>query len=106
MGMTQTTATTTHEARLQKHGKGDAAYFRGACTCGWHAVAWNSNRTVEGRRLAARDARDHVAAATRARCTVEGAAGVCGRSSIGTGDNGAPMCGPHLRTEAQRALNA
>lgn len=27
--------------------------------CGWRSLAWHSNRTVEGRRLAERDAREH-----------------------------------------------
>ena len=40
-------------------GNRDNDYFYAECPCGWTG-AYHSNRTVEGRRLAERDARLHV----------------------------------------------
>lgn len=41
-------------------GNRDADYFRASCSsCGWESKALYSNRTVEGRALAERDAADH-----------------------------------------------
>jgi len=39
-------------------GNRDNDYFRAQCSCGWKGSP-HSNRTVEGRRLAERDARNH-----------------------------------------------
>jgi hypothetical protein len=62
--MTQLTA--QHEATSERHGSADYGHVRGACSpCGWTARAWHSRRTVEGYRLAERDAAEHVTAATR-----------------------------------------
>lgn len=41
-------------------GNTDNDHFRAGCTCGWLGTAFYSNRTVEGRRLARRDADDHA----------------------------------------------
>jgi hypothetical protein len=62
--MTTTTAP-THEATSERHGSADYGHVRGACSCGWTARAWHSRRTVEGYRLAERDAAEHVTAAQR-----------------------------------------
>ena len=41
-------------------GNRDEDRFRAVCTaCGWKSLAWYSNRTIEGRRLAERDAKEH-----------------------------------------------
>jgi hypothetical protein len=41
-----------------KSGNPDADYWQAVCTCGW-ASAMSPNRTIEGRRLATRDAGQH-----------------------------------------------
>ena len=46
-------------------GNRDADYFRPRCSCGWQGAPY-SNRTVEGRFLAERDAADHESARNRA----------------------------------------
>jgi len=40
-------------------GNRDADMFRATCACGWKSLAWHSNRTIEGRALAERDATEH-----------------------------------------------
>lgn len=41
-------------------GNRDEDRFRATCSaCGWTSLAWHSNRTIEGRRLAERDAKEH-----------------------------------------------
>ena len=42
-----------------RSGNPDADYFRAICPCGWKGAV-HSNRTIEGRRLAERDARGHL----------------------------------------------
>lgn len=57
--MTTATAATTRRLSAPS-GNRDSDYFRAECgACGWIALAMHSNRTVEGRRLADRDAADH-----------------------------------------------
>lgn len=55
-----------NETTVKRHrapsGNRDADYFQAVCTCGWPGGGVHSNRTVEGRRLAERDAADHQAA--------------------------------------------
>lgn len=52
-----------NEATVIRHrapsGNRDADYFQATCTCGWEAAGFHPNRTVEGRRLAERDAEQH-----------------------------------------------
>jgi hypothetical protein len=43
-------------------GNRDNDYWQAECSCGWTSSAVHSNRTVEGRALADRDAADHMAA--------------------------------------------
>lgn len=55
---------TTTVTRLRApSGNRDNDYFQPTCTCGWKG-ATHSNRTIEGRRLAHRDAEAH-------RCSTE-----------------------------------
>lgn len=51
--------TATIERYSAPSGNRDADMFRAVCTCGWKSLAWHSNRTVEGKRLAERDANQH-----------------------------------------------
>lgn len=44
--------------RHRRGGLGDNDYFQATCGCGWKGPL-NSNRTIEGRKLAERDARNH-----------------------------------------------
>jgi hypothetical protein len=48
---------TTHTHTVQRAGRG---YVRAVCACGWQTTDYPT-RTVEGSRLAERDARDHAA---------------------------------------------
>lgn len=50
-----TATVTRHRA---PSGNRDNDYWYATCTCGWRG-AMNPNRTIEGRRLADRDARQH-----------------------------------------------
>lgn len=54
---------TEHTAKVERYnapsGNRDADMFRAACSCGWKSLGWHSNRTVEGKRLALRDAKQH-----------------------------------------------
>lgn len=56
------TNTATAAATVKRHpapsGNRYADYFRPECPCGWRG-AFHSNRTIEGRKLAERDAADH-----------------------------------------------
>lgn len=64
--MTTTPATPAdHEPTTERKGSSDYGHVRGTCSCGWGSRVWHSRRTVEGSRLAERDAREHAAAATR-----------------------------------------
>lgn len=57
--MTTTTTATVDRYRTPS-GNRDEDRFRAICAaCGWKSLAWYSNRTVEGRRLAERDAKEH-----------------------------------------------
>lgn len=51
-------------ARIERYrapsGNRDEDRFRAVCdSCDWKSPAWHSNRTIEGRTLAERDAQDH-----------------------------------------------
>jgi hypothetical protein len=56
-GSTMQTLTATVK-RHRRGGMGDNDYFQALCSCGWKGAP-NSNRTIEGRKLAERDARNH-----------------------------------------------
>ena len=53
-----TTESVTHNAYIKRIGSSDYGHVQGACSCGWGGT-WHSRRTVEGARLAVRDAADH-----------------------------------------------
>jgi hypothetical protein len=45
-----------------RSGNRDADYWQATCSCGWRSSGMHPNRTVEGHRLAERDANDHMRA--------------------------------------------
>lgn len=59
------TTQTKHSPNVERIGSSDYGHVRGVCSCGWISRVWNSRRTVEGARLAQRDADQHAAAAAK-----------------------------------------
>jgi len=52
--------TATVERYRTPSGNRDEDRFRAVCAgCSWRALGWHSNRTIEGRALAERDATQH-----------------------------------------------
>lgn len=57
--MTTTLATNVDRYRAPS-GNRDEDRFRATCPdCGWKSLAWHSNRTIEGRKVAEREAAQH-----------------------------------------------
>lgn len=61
MNTPQLTTTASIERYHAPSGNRDNDKFRGTCAvCPWTGTVWHSNRTVEGRQMAQRDAEDHA----------------------------------------------
>jgi len=50
---------TVERYRTPSGNRGEDRFRAVHAACGWRSLAWHSNRTVEGRRLAERDATQH-----------------------------------------------